>query len=88
MGCVDAETDQLPDLMLAEDRKECCGVLEVDGGHAVAGGLPIAGDANDRPGVVVIGNHEFAHGEHAGFVFEFALDKRERAPRRTGQRVR
>ena len=88
MGCVDAETDQLPDLMLAEDRKECCGVLEVDSGYAVAGGLPIAGDANDRPGVVVIGNHEFAHDEHTGFVFEFALDKRDRASRRTGQRVR
>ena len=88
MGCVDGETDQLPDLMPAEDRKECCGVLEVDSGYAVAGGLPIAGDGNDRPSVVVIGNHEFAHGGHAGFVFEFALDKRDRAPRRTGQRVR
>ena len=88
MGCVDGETDQLPDLMLAEDRKECCGVLEVDSGYAVAGGLPIAGDANDRPGVVVIGNHEFAHDEHTGFVFEFALDKRDRARRRTGQRDR
>ena len=88
MGRVTGETDQLPDLMPAEDRKECCGVLEVDGGHAVAVGLPVAGDTNDRPGVVVIGNHEFAHGEHAGFVFEFALDKRDRASRRTGQRVR
>ena len=88
MGCVTGETDQLPDLMPAEDRKECCGVLEVDGGHAVAGDLPVGGDTNDRPSVVVIGNHEFAHGEHAGFVFEFALDKRDRARRRTGQRVR
>src|SRR6266699_3207991 len=82
------EVDQLPDLIPVEYREECCGVLEVGGGGAVAGGLLIVGDGDDGPGVVVAGDHEFPHGEHVGFAFEFALDERDRAAWRAGQRVR
>jgi len=56
----------------------------VGGGSAVAGGLPIVGDGDDGPGVVVAGDHEFAHGEHVGFTVEFALDERDRAAWRAG----
>ena len=52
---VAGEVDQLPDLVPAQDREECRGVLEVGGGGAVAGGLLTVGDGDDRPGVVVVG---------------------------------
>src|SRR6266487_2999787 len=65
---VDSEVDQLPDLIAAEYREECRGVLEVGGGGAVAGGLPTVGDGDDRPGVVVVGDYELAHGERVGFA--------------------
>jgi len=47
------EIDQLPDLIPVQDREECRRVLEVGGGSAVAGGLPIVGDGDDGPGVVL-----------------------------------
>src|SRR5579864_8658337 len=61
------EVDQLPDLIPVEHWEECRGVLEVGGGGAVAGGLLTVGDGDGGPGVVVAGDHELAHGEHAGF---------------------
>src|SRR5712672_4108703 len=85
---VAGEIDQLPDLIPAEYREEGRGVFEVGGGDAVAGGLLTVGDGDDRPDVVVVGDHELAHGEHAGFTFELALDQRDRAAGRAGQRVR
>ena len=88
--CVAGEIDQLPDLIPAQDREECRGVLEMGGDGSVAYGLLIVGavgDGDHGPVWSSTGDHEFAHGEHVGFAFEFALDERDGAAWRVGQRV-
>src|SRR5262249_1983681 len=87
-GGVAGEIDQLPDLIPAKYREEGRGVLGVGGGGAVGGGPLAVGDGDHRPGVVVAGDHELAHGEHVGFAVEFAFDERDRAAWGAGQRAR
>src|SRR5437660_4286942 len=82
------EVDDLPDLVLAERRKEGGGVLEVRGDRAVADRLLAFAESEERSAVVVARDLELAHGEHVWLVVELSLDERDRAAHCGGQGIR
>ncbi len=76
---------ELPDLVVAEHRKEGRHVLEVRSNGAIPRCHVIVGDGQQTGAVRILYPCELAHGEHVRLAFELALDERNRPASRACQ---